>query len=64
MIYTQISGLEHIDKIVEINQAPIGRTPRSNPATYTGAFTPIRDWFAVLTEAKYEVINLEDFLLM
>jgi len=47
-----IKGLEHIDKIVDIDQSPIGRTPRSNPATYTGAFTPIRDWFAGLPEAK------------
>lgn len=47
-----ITGLEHIDKIVDIDQSPIGRTPRSNPATYTGAFTPIRDWFTGLPEAK------------
>ena len=47
-----IEGLEFLDKIVEIDQSPIGRTPRSNPATYTGAFTPIRDWFAGLPEAK------------
>ena len=47
-----LKGVEHIDKIVDINQAPIGRTPRSNPATYTGAFTPIRDWFAGLPESK------------
>ncbi len=47
-----IEGLEHVDKIVDIDQSPIGRTPRSNPATYTGAFTPIRDWFAGLPEAK------------
>jgi len=47
-----ILGLEYIDKIVDIDQSPIGRTPRSNPATYTGAFTPIRDWFAGLPEAK------------
>ena len=45
-------GIEFIDKIVDIDQSPIGRTPRSNPATYTGAFTPIRDWFAGLPEAK------------
>jgi excinuclease ABC subunit A len=44
--------LEHIDKVIDIDQSPIGRTPRSNPATYTGAFTPIRDWFAGLPEAK------------
>jgi excinuclease ABC subunit A len=45
-----ITGVEHIDKIVDIDQSPIGRTPRSNPATYTGAFTPIRDWFANLPD--------------
>ena len=47
-----IKGLELIDKVVDIDQSPIGRTPRSNPATYTGAFTPIREWFAGLPEAK------------
>jgi len=47
-----IDGLHFIDKIVDIDQSPIGRTPRSNPATYTGAFTPIRDWFTGLPEAK------------
>ena len=50
--HDKITGLEQIDKIIEIDQSPIGRTPRSNPATYTGAFTPIRDWFAGLPEAK------------
>ena len=50
--HDRIEGLEHIDKIIDIDQSPIGRTPRSNPATYTGAFTPIRDWFAGLPEAK------------
>lgn len=50
--YKSITGLEYIDKIVDINQSPIGRTPRSNPATYTGAFNIIRDWFAALPEAK------------
>lgn len=50
--HDSISGLEFIDKVIEIDQSPIGRTPRSNPATYTGAFTPIRDWFAALPEAK------------
>ena len=49
--HRDIKGLEFIDKIVDIDQSPIGRTPRSNPATYTGAFTPIRDWFAGLPEA-------------
>ncbi|ARE42043.1 Excinuclease ABC subunit A [Rhodovulum sp. P5] len=47
-----IKGLTHLDKVIDIDQRPIGRTPRSNPATYTGAFTPIRDWFAGLPEAK------------
>jgi excinuclease ABC subunit A len=50
--HDRIEGLEHLDKIIDIDQSPIGRTPRSNPATYTGAFTPIRDWFAGLPEAK------------
>jgi excinuclease ABC subunit A len=50
--YDSIEGLEHFDKVIDIDQSPIGRTPRSNPATYTGAFTPIRDWFAGLPEAK------------
>ncbi|MDR3424365.1 MAG: excinuclease ABC subunit UvrA [Alphaproteobacteria bacterium] len=50
--YEAIKGMELIDKIVDIDQSPIGRTPRSNPATYTGAFTPIRDWFAGLPESK------------
>ncbi|WBQ14094.1 excinuclease ABC subunit UvrA [Hyphomonadaceae bacterium BL14] len=47
-----VDGLEQLDKIIDIDQSPIGRTPRSNPATYTGAFTPIRDWFAGLPEAQ------------
>jgi excinuclease ABC subunit A len=47
-----LTGLDQIDKVIDIDQSPIGRTPRSNPATYTGAFTPIRDWFAGLPEAK------------
>ncbi|MFP1646015.1 excinuclease ABC subunit UvrA [Pontitalea aquivivens] len=47
-----VRGLEHLDKVIDIDQRPIGRTPRSNPATYTGAFTPIRDWFAGLPEAQ------------
>ena len=50
--HKEITGLEQFDKVIDIDQSPIGRTPRSNPATYTGAFTPIRDWFAGLPEAK------------
>ena len=50
--HNDITGLEQFDKVIDIDQSPIGRTPRSNPATYTGAFTPIRDWFAGLPEAK------------
>ncbi len=50
--HERIEGLEQFDKVIDIDQSPIGRTPRSNPATYTGAFQPIRDWFAGLPEAK------------
>ncbi len=50
--FDRIEGLEYLDKVIDIDQSPIGRTPRSNPATYTGAFTPIRDWFANLPESK------------
>ncbi|HBF99509.1 MAG TPA: excinuclease ABC subunit A [Alphaproteobacteria bacterium] len=50
--HQRIEGLEFLDKVIDIDQSPIGRTPRSNPATYTGAFTPIRDWFAGLPEAQ------------
>ncbi len=50
--HDSLTGLEHFDKVIDIDQSPIGRTPRSNPATYTGAFTPIRDWYAGLPEAK------------
>ncbi|MBX3480663.1 MAG: excinuclease ABC subunit UvrA, partial [Caulobacter sp.] len=50
--HERVEGLENFDKVIDIDQSPIGRTPRSNPATYTGAFQPIRDWFANLPEAK------------
>ncbi|UJQ95053.1 excinuclease ABC subunit UvrA [Mariluticola halotolerans] len=50
--HEQLTGLEFLDKVIDIDQSPIGRTPRSNPATYTGAFTPIREWFSGLPEAK------------
>ncbi len=50
--HKSIKGLEYIDKVVDIDQSPIGRTPRSNPATYTGVYGPIRDWFAALPESK------------
>jgi excinuclease ABC subunit A len=50
--HDRIEGMEHFDKVIDIDQSPIGRTPRSNPATYTGAFTPIRDWFSGLPESK------------
>ena len=50
--HDRVEGLELLDKVIDIDQSPIGRTPRSNPATYTGAFTPMRDWFAGLPEAK------------
>jgi len=50
--HERIEGLEHLDKIIDIDQSPIGRTPRSNPATYTGLFAPIRDWFAELPESR------------
>jgi excinuclease ABC subunit A len=51
-LHDGITGLEHIDKVIEIDQAPIGRTPRSNPATYTGVFTPIRDLYSMLPESR------------
>lgn len=50
--HERIEGLEHLDKIIDIDQSPIGRTPRSNPATYTGLFAPIRDWFAELPDSR------------
>ena len=59
--HDDIIGIELLDKVVDIDQSPIGRTPRSNPATYTGAFTPIRDWFAGLPEAKTRGYNAGRF---
>ena len=56
-----IEGLEHLDKVIDIDQSPIGRTPRSNPATYTGAFTPIREWFSGLPESKIRGYKLGRF---
>ena len=55
--YDKLTGMDLLDKVVDIDQSPIGRTPRSNPATYTGAFTPIREWFAGLPEAKSRGYN-------
>ena len=52
LAYKKVAGLQHLDKVIEVDQSPIGRTPRSNPATYTGAFTDIRDLFAQLPESK------------
>ncbi len=61
MEYSSISGLEHIDKVIEIDQSPIGRTPRSNPATYCGFFTEIRTLFAAIPEAKIRGYNAGRF---
>lgn len=58
---SEITGLEYIKRVVEINQAPIGRTPRSNPATYTGVFTPIRDFYACLEQARIRGYNKSRF---
>ncbi|MCP4395334.1 MAG: excinuclease ABC subunit UvrA [Alphaproteobacteria bacterium] len=55
--HKELKGYEHIDKIVELDQSPIGRTPRSNPATYTGIMTPLRDWFSALPESKVRGYN-------
>ena len=60
-IYDKLLGAENIDKIINIDQSPIGRTPRSNPATYTGLFTFIRDWYAALPEAKARGYNAGRF---
>ena len=55
--HNKINGIEYLDKVIDIDQSPIGRTPRSNPATYTGAFSPIREWFAGLPESKQRVFT-------
>jgi len=60
-IYNRLIGLENIDKVIDIDHSPIGRTPRSNPATYTGVFTNIRDWFAGLPESKARGYNAGRF---
>jgi len=60
-VYDRIEGLEYIDKIIDVDQSPIGRTPRSNPATYTGVFTPIREIFAMLPESKIRGYNAGRF---
>lgn len=59
--HDKIEGLRYLDKVVDIDQSPIGRTPRSNPATYTGLFTPIRDWFTALPESKARGYNVGRF---
>jgi excinuclease ABC subunit A len=59
--HKSISGIEYIDKVIDINQSPIGRTPRSNPATYVGAFSPIREWFAALPQSKVRGYSLSRF---
>jgi excinuclease ABC subunit A len=61
MPYKDITGLHHVDKVIDIDQSPIGRTPRSNPATYTGAFTHIRDWYCGLPESKMRGYNAGRF---
>jgi excinuclease ABC subunit A len=59
--HDKIEGLEHLDKVIDIDQSPIGRTPRSNPATYTGCFTPMREWYAGMPEAKARGYNAGRF---
>ena len=59
-----VKGLEHIDKVIEVDQSPIGRTPRSNPATYTGVFSEIRTFLLTILNLKQEDIKLDDFHLL
>ena len=61
--FTSLSGAEYIDKIIQIDQSPIGRTPRSNPATYTGCFTFIREWYSNLPEAKIKRLQTREIFL-
>lgn len=63
-MYDKIEGIDQLDKIIDIDQSPIGRTPRSNPATYTGVFDDIRDVFAQTNEAKTEDIKKGVLVLM
>ena len=62
--YTSIKGLNHLDKVVDVNQSPIGRTPRSNPATYTGVFSEIETYSSKLQKPKLEGINRVVLVLM
>lgn len=62
--HTRIEGLEQVDKVIDIDQSPIGRTPRSNPATYTGVFDLIRDLFAATPDAKARGYKKEDLASM
>ena len=62
MPYKSIEGLEHIDKVIDIDQSPIGRTPRSNPATYTGVFSEIRNLFTKYPKRKYVATNQVDLV--
>ena len=64
LAYKSISGLENIDKVIAVNQSPIGRTPRSNPATYTGVFSEIRKLLQTFLNQKLEAISQVGFLLM
>ena len=64
MPYKEILGVENINKVVNVDQSPVGRTPRSNPATYCGVFSDIRNLFASCPKQKFEVTELEGFLLM
>lgn len=62
--YQSIEGLEHFDKVIDINQSPIGRTPRSNPATYTGLFTPIRELFLQVCQRHVRVVIIRGVLAL